>query len=174
MMRKERDFLADLERLDAIFDGKEPGDIPLDILAARGIDLPDEATLTDAEVHRRLWQVIGAMAALGLFLSGTDHLSDRQLYRYLGDALQRETMISDDLDSAWHLSPIGGGSEEDTDIYLRYHADDEDREWWAAEGVEVPPKETAPFDRDRLLPQRRTLSRPSMAAPVAKQHAFDC
>ena len=152
-MRSERDLMADLEQLDSFFDGTEPGDIPLAVLRERGIEMPDAATLNDEEVHRRLWEVIVAMKAIGLVIESTDHLSDRELYRYLGEALKEETILTDDPNAAWHLSPIGSGSEDDNEIYLRYYADDEERRRWAEDGVTVPPKEPLPFDRDRLLPQ---------------------
>lgn len=156
-MQTERDFMADLERLDAFLDGTLSGDIPLAVLRERGIEMPDDATLNDDEVHRRLGDVILAMHAIGLVVEWTDHLSDRQLYRYLGEALQEETLLTDDPNSTWHLSPIGGGSEEDNEIYLRYYADEEERRRWARRGVAVPPKEPLPFDRDRqslLRPKR--------------------
>jgi hypothetical protein len=150
-MQTERDFLANLERLDSFLDGTEPGDIPLAVLRERGIEMPDDAALNDEEVHRRLGEVIVAMQAIGLVADFTDHLSDRELYRYLGEALREETILSDDPNSAWHLSPIGSGSEEDNEIYLRYYADEEERRRWAADGVTVPPKEPLPFDRGQSL-----------------------
>jgi hypothetical protein len=153
-MGTERDFMADLERLDAFLDGTEPGDIPLAALRKRGIEMPEEATLGDEELHRRLWEVITAMKTIGLVVESTDHLSDRELYRYLAEALQEEMMLTDDPYSAWHLSPIGSGSEEDNEIYLRYYADEDDRRQWAPDGSKVPPKEPLPYDRDRLLPQQ--------------------
>jgi hypothetical protein len=154
-MQTERDLMSELERLDSFLDGTEPGDIPTEILRERGIELVDEGSLSDEDVHRRLWEVIDAMATLGLFLESTDHLSDRELYRYLGDALKEETLLSDDPASACHLTPIGGGSEEDNEIYLRYYADDEDRRMWAEDGTTIPPHEALPFDRDGLLPKPR-------------------
>jgi hypothetical protein len=114
-MHTEHDFMADLERLDSFFDGTEPGDIPLTVLRERGIEMPGDATLDDEEVHRRLWEVIVAMKGIGLVIESTDHLSDRELYRYLGEVLQEETILTDDPNSAWHLSPIGSGSEEDNE-----------------------------------------------------------
>lgn len=153
-MRTERDFMADLERLDSFLDGTEPGAIPLTVLRDRGIEMPHEATLSDEELHGRLWEVITAMKAIGLVVESTDHLSDRELYRYLAGALKEEAMLTDDPNSAWHLSPIGSGSEEDNEIYLRYYADEDDRRQWAADGSKVPPKEPLPYDRDRLLPQQ--------------------
>jgi hypothetical protein len=73
-------------------------------------------------------EIAEGMADIGMMLEDTDHLSDAELYRYLvDDALLVETMVSPAA-GHWHLSPIGGGSEEDNEIYLRYYADDEYRE----------------------------------------------
>ncbi len=146
-MQTERDFMADLERLESFLDGTEPGDIPLAVLRERGIEMPDDATLDDEEVYRRLGEVIVAMKAMGLVIEFADHLSDRELYRYLGQALKEETILTDDPNSAWHLSPICSGSEEDNEIYLRYYADEQERRRWVEDGGTVPPKEPLPFDR---------------------------
>jgi hypothetical protein len=95
------------------------------------------------------------MAELGMYLESTDHLSDRDLYRYLiTDALREETVLLEPgSGGGWHISPIGGCSEEDNEIYLRYYADDQSREAWRGNSDDpLPPKEKLPFDRDRLLP----------------------
>lgn len=151
--REIQDPIAELERLDAFLDGSEPGERPIDVLAARGVDVPDEATLDDSALHERLWIVIHAMAEIGMVLDSTDHLSDRELYRWLAtDVLVEETFLSDDVNGAWHMSPIGGFSEEDIAIYLRYYADDEDRRTMGSIDT-LPPREKRPYDRDRFLPQ---------------------
>jgi hypothetical protein len=150
-MSDVHDPIAELERLDRFFDGEEEGERPIDVMRNDGISIPDEHELDDDALHGKLWEIINAMAALGMFLDSTDHLSDRELYRYLvTDALCEETILGS---GHWHISPIGGGSEEDNEIYLRYYADDEDRKDWQRdfEGT-IPAKEKLPFDRDRLLP----------------------
>lgn len=148
------DILEELERLDAFLDGTESGERPLDVLRARGIDMPDEATLDDAAMHQRLWAVIGAMAGFGMYLESTDHLSDRELYRWLmTDALLEEAFLPMGSSGGWHVSPIGGFSEEDLQVYYRYYADEEDRRRAALDGDHVPPREPLPYDRDRLLPK---------------------
>jgi hypothetical protein len=168
-MQTERDFMADLERLDSFLDGTEPGDIPLAVLRERGIEMPDDATLDDEDVHRRLGEVIVAMKAIGLLIEFADHLSDRQLYRYLGEALQEETMLTDDPNCACHLSPLWSGSEDDNEVFLRYYASDEERRRFAEDGVTVPPKEPLPFDRSGLVrsaERRRPISTSdALAAP---------
>lgn len=156
-MQTERDFMADLERLDSFLDGTEPGDIPLAVLRERGIEMPDDATLNDEELHRRLGEIIVAMKAIGLVVEFADHLSDRDLYRYLGEALKEETLLTDDPNSACHLSPLWSGSEDDEDIFLRYYASEEERRRFAEDGVTVPPKAPLPFDRSELA--RRAESR---------------
>ena len=154
-MSDAHDPIAELERLDRFFDGEEEGERPLDVLRAKGMSIPDETELDDQALHAKLWEIIHAMAALGMYLESTDHLSDRELYRYLiTDALREETVLSEPgSGGGWHISPIGGCSEEDNEIYLRYYADDESRKGWRGDSDEpLPPKEKLPFDRDRLLP----------------------
>jgi hypothetical protein len=148
------DFIAELEKLDAFLDGSEPGERPLDVLHARGIDMPDETTLDDPALHERLWVVIRALAEIGMYLESTDHLSDRELYRWLRtDSLLQETFLPMGSDGGWHTSPIGGFSEEDLQVYYRYYADEDDRRRAALDGDVMPPREPLPYDRDRLMPK---------------------
>lgn len=148
----EKDPLAYLERLDEFLEGGG-GDVPLVILRERGVVIPDDdAALDDAALHAKLWEVLEAMAELGIVVDSTNHLSDRELYRWLvRDALTEEAFLSDA--GIWHISPIGSGSEDENEVYLRYYADDETREMWKRDfDIVLPPKEPPPFDRDRLLP----------------------
>jgi hypothetical protein len=154
-MSGNHDLIAELERLDRFYEGEEEGERPIDVLRSKGISIPDERDLDDDSLHARLWEIINGMAGVGMVLESTDHLSDRELYRYLvSDALCEETILSPPGSCGMcHLSPIGGGSEEDSQIYLRYYADDETRaEWLRDFGGILPSKEKPPFDRDRLLP----------------------
>ena len=54
-----------------------------------------------------------------------------------------------------HIDVIGGGSQEDIDLYLRYYASETDREEWRREfpNHHMPPRKVPPFDRDRFLPK---------------------
>jgi len=154
-MSDDHDPIAELERLDRFFDGEEEGERPIEVLRINGIDIPDDRDLDDDALHAKLWEIINAMAAAALYLESTDHLSDRELYRYLvTDALREVTILpTAGSGGGWHISPIGGGSDEDNEIYLRYFADDETRERWHRDFGEIlPTKEKRPFDRDRLLP----------------------
>lgn len=161
-MADDDDPIAELERLDRFFDGEEEGERPIDVLRNNGLSIPDERELDDESLHAKLWEIINAMDAIGMILESTDHLSDRELYRYLvTDALREETVLpTPGGGGAWHISPIGGCSDEDNEIYLRYYADDDTRKRWQHDfGAALPPKEKPPYDRDRLLPVHETHTR---------------
>ncbi len=126
-------------------------------LTEAGVELPEPETLADAALSVKLWEVIDRLAALRVFLSKTDHLSDRELYTALWHEILREEVpaFDDDPSAAYHVSLVGAGSDADTRAYLTYHADDSDREHWLAlfPDDELPPRKAPPFDRDRLLPR---------------------
>lgn len=155
----EIDPIAELERMDRFFDGEEAGDIPLEVLRGRRIDIPQLPPVDEAELRAKLLEVIEGMADIGMVVESTDHLSDAELYRYLvDDALLEETMLPMGAGGTWHISPIGSGSEEDNEIYLRFYADDEYREMWHRDfGAVLPPKEKPRCDRDRFLPGHAPL-----------------
>ena len=136
-------------------------------LEEAGIDLPDPERLDDLEISAKLWQVIEGLARLRVFLEDTNHLSDRELYAWLwNEGLREETKsFPDDPDGAFHLSPIGSGSEADTYIYLKHYADEEWREDWRKDYPDepLPQHEDPPYDRDRHLPLAHEP--PSSAAP---------
>ncbi len=90
-----------------------------------------------------------------MFLEFTDHLSDRALYiRLLRHELPQEIpWLPVDPLGAWHLQ-FTSGTDEDTDAYLRYYADQDARRQWLVDFPDyvMPPHEELPYDRDRHLP----------------------
>jgi hypothetical protein len=147
----EIDVIAELERIDRFFGGEEAGEIPLEVLRTRGMDIPAVPPEDSGALRAKLMEIIEGMFEIGIVVEQTDHLSDAELYRFLvDDALLEETMISTGGGGAWHISPV---RDDDSETYLRYYADDETREQWHREfGCVLPAKEKLPFDRDRLLP----------------------
>ena len=126
-------------------------------LTEAGLELPEPDAMDDEQLTSKLWELIGALARMRVFIQETNHLSDRQLYTLLWrDVLREETpILPDDPDSAWHVDLLGSGSETDTFLYLKYYADEDWRQQWLADfpGYDMPAHENPPYDRDRRLPR---------------------
>ncbi len=150
--RQEEEFLEHILFMEGI------GEQPLfDLLENGGVLLPRPADLDDAELQTKLWEVINAMALLGCYLSRTDHLSDRQLYEALWTNILREptAVCPNNPNAACCIDILGGCSEEDLLLNLKYYADEEERLDWAREFPDdiIPSNEPLPYDRDRHLPE---------------------
>ena len=126
-------------------------------LTDRGLELPDPDAIDNEQLTSKLWEVIRALALMRVYICETDHLSDRELYSLLWrDVLRQETsIIPDEPGSAWHIDLLGGCSEMDTYLYLKYYADEESRRHWLADfpDYDMPAHENPPYDRDRRLPR---------------------
>ena len=126
-------------------------------LEESGMKLPAPETINDEQITKKLWEVIHRLALMRVFLEETDHLSDRELYTELWSDMLREEVkaMQPDEDGAYHLSPLGGCSEEDIQLQMKYYADEQWRRRWQEDFPDftMPDHEDPPYDRDRLLPQ---------------------
>ena len=126
-------------------------------LEESGMQLSAPETLDDEQLTVKLGELIQRLALLRVFLDDTDHLSDRELYTELWSDMLREEVkaIPPDPDGAYHLSPLGGCSEEDIQLQMKYYADEEWRRQFQEEFPDfvMPAHEDPPYDRDRFLPQ---------------------
>jgi hypothetical protein len=102
-----------------------------------------------------LWALLARLAEIRVFVESTNHLDDAAVYEWLVKQLDEPTDFPDLPGLMMHIDPLGGWSVEDTALYLRYYATDEDRERWQVDfpGHPIPPKEVPPHDRDRFLPK---------------------
>jgi hypothetical protein len=122
-----------------------------------GVSLPAPDSLNDEELKAKLWEIIQKLALLHVFVEQTDHVSDRELYAHLWtDSLREETKaLPLAANCMCHIQLLGGCSEEDMQLYLKYYADDDFRRQWQKDWPEdpIPAHEDPPYDRDRLLPK---------------------
>lgn len=122
-----------------------------------GLELPPPDELDDAALTAKLWEVIHALARRNVFLSQTDHWSDRELYEHLYHETLHEITADFAPNSGWncHIDFLSSGSDEDNELYLKFYADEEWRARWHKDWPEdiIPPHVDPPYDRDRTLPQ---------------------
>jgi len=123
-------------------------------LTEAGVLLPPAEKLSDQDLTAKLWQIIRKMAEFGHYVCSTDHLSDRDLYiRMTTDTFHQPFADMPASAGSWHVDFASSGSDEDTEDYLRYYADEETRQQFASEfDLTLPPHEDPPYDRDRHLP----------------------
>jgi hypothetical protein len=125
-------------------------------LVERGVEMVPPAELDDTNLAAKLREVLCGLAAIRCFLHDTDHLSDRELYTWLWtDGLREETPDLSRLGGAWHTSPIGSCTDEDTAIFLKYYTSKTERRRWKKDFPNdvLPPRCALPYDRDRTLPR---------------------
>jgi hypothetical protein len=137
--------------------GSAPLTTHLQQLADAGVELAHPKSMADEELRSKLWEVIEALARIRVFLSQTDHLTDRELYTWLWCEVLRDEVPQLPVDprAAWHVDVLGGCSDEDTALYLKYYADEPWRQDWLAEFPDyvMPAHEDPPYQRDRSLPK---------------------
>lgn len=112
------------------------------------LELPHPDVLTDQQVRDYLYQTVGRLYEKHVVLDFTDHLSDRQLYCLIyRDILpSQEKMIRRQSNYLhWDCANTDG----DQDAWLRYYANEEERQMWAheTEGY-LPPVDDPPYPRD--------------------------
>ena len=142
------DPLRHAELVDAFIDGKIQM-TPYRELERRDSAPPAIEGLSDEDVTRELTNLLWGLTDLAIYISDIDHLDDRTAYAMLLDFCDQPAMFFPGSKlSSYNWSPIGSGSDEDTEIYLQYYADEETRQSWLIDyGVSLPEKLPIPFPR---------------------------
>lgn len=112
-------------------------------------------SLTDETLPEALRMLVLDLFDLGVVIYDADHLADRELYNELYEFCHEPTyLVPENPDAHLNWSPIGACSEEDIEVWLRYYADDKEREAWSKEwGDPIPTAEVLPRCR-WYMPQR--------------------
>ena len=119
------------------------------------------AALDDFQLRGRLWEFIYALAGRRFYLHDSNHLNDRELYRWLHDSWFSEQVADIPFEAEWncHVGVLDveneNENERDEYIHLRFFATEKERAEWALLNPRkaLPPRQTAPHDRDRWLPE---------------------
>jgi len=90
-----------------------PRTTDLEELRASGIEVPAADGLSDDMLSRALKRVIDGLADLRVYLTGTNHLSDRALYRRLEEEILRTPHGPTDAGHGWTVIDLMGDEEHD-------------------------------------------------------------
>src|SRR5688572_18080376 len=162
LSKSEREAYADYARKMDLFENG-PETTNFQQLIAKGVQLPEPESIPDADVRKKLWEVLAALADLRVYLDNSDHLTDRQLYAKLWrEMLRVDTPAIDEVGFRTHVSCCEVGSDEETLLYLKHYADDHFREQSLKDfpDQKMPAHEDPPYNRDVLLPYPRDFGFP--------------
>lgn len=128
-----------------------------DLFRNLGFEPLPPAALDDFQLRGRLWEFIYALAGRRFYLHYTDHLHDRELYRWLHDRWFAEQVADIPPEADWNCNvcvlDLGNGNDPDEQLWLRLYAGEKERAAWALENGRdsVPPHAHPLHDRDRWL-----------------------
>jgi hypothetical protein len=117
------------------------------------------AVVDDFQLRGRLWEFIHALAGRRFYLHDSNHLSDRELYTWLHDYWFPREVADIPFEAEWNchvgVLDLENSNEHDEQIWLRFFANDKERDQWLMDnpGKTLPPRQPAAHDRDRWLPE---------------------
>lgn len=129
-----------------------------EILIKYGFTPLRSAEVSDEHLYGRLWELIHALATRRIFLHYTGHLDDRALYEWLDGFLDEpnaDCPLEAEVNTRVDVSDGSTGSDAGLQIWLRFHATEQDRADWLERFPDdpMPPREKPVSDRDSRLPK---------------------
>ena len=130
---------------------------PAQELAKHNIPLLPPAEITDEMLTPILWELLHNLAQRGFYVLHTDHVSDHELYAELWERGLRDPahLPGRNPRGGWFHDLLGSWGEDDTQLWLRYYASEEERakhvKDWPDEPL--PPREKPCSNRDWRLPK---------------------
>jgi len=137
----ENEFLA------SMLDWERAPILPISQWFSPELILPHPDSLSDDDLHEKMWNTVQAFFDKRIVLDFTDHLTDRELYCIIfRDILPAHEKKIDRASNFLHWDCANAGGNPD--IWLRYYASEEDRQNWTVEtGGLLPPREEPPHRR---------------------------
>jgi len=109
------------------------------------LEIPSPDSLSDEALSVVLWDTIHRLYSQNVVLRCTDHLSDRELYKII----YRDILPCCEKKVEIQGKHLEWRCIEDNDTWLRYYADAIERRRFQEEhDVDIPPSETAKYQRD--------------------------
>lgn len=149
----DRDYQEFARKMTLFEDG--PTTTQFEQLTSAGVELPDPDAIADVDVRAKLWQVLVELANVRTYLDQTNHLGDRELYATLWrDVLREDVPAIDEIGFNHCVNLLSNGGAKETLLYLKYYADDEERQQWKKDFPDdVMEHADPPYNRDCLLPR---------------------
>lgn len=125
-------------------------------LSVRGFDYEWCSSDSDVVVSEKLWSLLNALAGMRIFVTNTDHLSERELYELLVNVyiVKQVAQVPLDRNMACMIDIVGSEIEDNPANWLRYYASSRERLEWAKQNVGkmLPTAEKLPYSREDQLP----------------------
>jgi hypothetical protein len=130
---------------------------PAQQLAEQNIPLLPPAEITDETLVPILWELLHNLSLRGFYVQHSDHLNDRELYAELWERGLRDPahLPGRNPRGGWFYDILGGGDDDEIQLWLRYYATDDERAKHAKEYPDdtIPRKEMPCGNRDWRLPK---------------------
>jgi len=117
--------------------------------------LPSDDIHHDHDIEYHMWRAIYFLAAQSVYLSFTDHLTDRQLYELITLCILKDSSVNFVVGGNWETTLFAYEYADDPEtVNLKYYSTKEERIHWFdyENGEAMPEMASTVANRDKLLP----------------------